>query len=346
MRIFIGLFCLVSLLATQNVQATLYPDNPDLKYFPNITVRYIGACHKRGNPFGSQKDLPSPKRAKTLQTSSVILPTINLESFEDRNNSDLSFPQITSAGTNIILYDLDATLVRPKYHLYNFDLEDQNKLLDKFYEGEYSTLENGSIEEFTKFRKYLTTIDIFSHPSLQKVLVEPCAKDIILSLERQGAFQIAITARSFEYADYSYKSLKNLGIDFAELSGLKNEILPTKDQHIGIKNGIVSTGNVERKVEFVPLIVNLLKQNKDIKEPINIHYVDDSELEVDAFQQHPIKTNTTIPVQIQSYLYSKHDKFIDGLIANPQIIYDQLTEMLEDYRKSMQVAAKNAQTPT
>lgn len=288
----------------------------------------------------------SPKKQKVNDGKSQpsgsfkVNPHYKIKSFSQINTQKFLEPE----GTSIVLFDLDRTLVCPKYAFHNFRPEEQNNILDEFY---YRNYFDGTHDEFIGFIEYMksTQYNYFSPNYIKdEKLVEESARTFINGLQKKGVLMLGLTARSFIIAKDTYNSLNDLGLDFNELSGglkICNDSFRKKtnlNPKAGVENGIFYTGDQVFKVSLIPEIVNLVSEKLNVSGPFNVYHFDDSESEVGAYydktETEHLHEKSHHRIFVQPCFYTGHEKFLNSLRANINSVHQEIDEeLIEKYLK-------------
>jgi len=215
-----------------------------------------------------------------------------------------------------LFFELDRTLVRPKYLLHNLYPEEQTNILDEFQKQE---MFDGTSSEFTNFKNYIQSTQDYFSPNFigDETFVEPSSLSLIKRLSESGAIIMGLTARHFLISDITHQSLKNLGIDFEKLSGFEANACSAEGRPNGLKKGIYYTGNQLSKVACLQTLTRLIKSKLKKNGPFKIYHFDDNPGEIDAFYAPNIPlTDLDADICVQPYFYTGHDKFMDNLDKN------------------------------
>jgi hypothetical protein len=318
------IFCLMIICSSQNS----FAGSEDLRCSENLDD-YDDKPKSKKRPFPDSKESnkensPISKKAKPFIKMG---PRTTLKSFEAINVNEL----VAKKGTTIAFVDLDNTLVRPLhlFHNLNLTVEQSKKLLHNFFKRQ---MFSGDDKQFPQFVEYvISTSDFCSKEYIRdQALVEESSLAVIKAFKEKGAIVMGLTARSFSIADWTHESLKNLGINFAELSQWGTTSITYNSERVGMKNGIFFTGNQFYKFTKVPYLIAEIETHLKKEGPFTVYHFDDNPNEIEAFHQNDtlydeaLDGKTLSNLCIQPYLYTGHDQWIGQLKANT--IYQEIDE--------------------
>lgn len=282
-------------------------------YFSLLTT-----CQASKPEFEVEKEVFSRPRLE-------VLPSIALNSFND------FYPNLlmNRGGTKIICVDIDLTIIQNKLHILNFSDENQAEILNTFrINWEY----NISDDDFNLLKAYIKETNNFYSPFSKLnggILIEPVTPNVLSNWKNEGAVIIGVTARKYNIADDTDKSLKALGINFAELSGFGSLVL--EEELFQFKNGICYTNNKIRKLYVIPWLLALVEQHQKKIGPYITFHFDDSKVEIGEFQpENPPMNPTSVPVSIQPVFYRGFVFFNKSKFENLDDTYQEIVDHFLD----------------
>lgn len=153
--------------------------------------------------------------------------------------------------------------------------------------------------------------------------MEECSRDLIKNLLSQDTILIVVTARKGKFAEITDQSLRNLGFDFATYSRLGPRDI-TFEGGVRFYNGVFYTGNINRKVLYLPQLIAFIGGQLGRKGPFTMHHIDDSRKEIDAFHPGEIKPDGLpkgFKITIKPILYNPDPNQIEQELIKIDIDY-------------------------
>lgn len=279
------------------------------------------------NEFKDSKSQSNPKQ----ETKFRVLPVLQTDSFDEDELDIDNF--LKMPGTKIALFDFDKTLLRDKLLFHNFDPEDQDIILDGYWQSDHFA---GTCEEFKLFKIFMKKQDGDIERIKQNVLINEKTLHFIQKLEQNGVIAAGLTARHFYVASLTDQNLKDKGVNFAELSGLGESTInhPIYPEEAGLYNGAYFTHNLFPKVQAIPCLVDLIATQNNLPGPFYVAHFDDSEDEIKAFlcpetlpSAIPGRSITCVPV-----FYEGHYHYMLKVFAEQRdLLYQEIDEALRTY---------------
>lgn len=238
-------------------------------------------------------------------------------------------------GTTIVFWDLDFTLVRPKYLISNISPEERKVFINKFTHGSLEDVNHKDHAFAQEFLKFLNTDNRF----MEVVRIEYANQELMQELHQRGALIVGLTARKKEAAAFSDWSLRKLGIDFMKLSNLGDYLLDF-DENAALINGIFYTGHSDDKVTFIPDLASDICRQLGKAGPYTVWHFDDNEKEIHAFSKCDPSNYETEDDYIITPVYSRtHDIMLALLQQNMQFLEQEVAELYQVF--CSQIASLN-----
>lgn len=256
---------------------------------------------------------------------------ITIDSFESLRQSISIFK---AAPVTIVFMDIDNTLIKPFFWTLCLSIEDRNIKVSEFFRRDREKID---FNEYKELREFLTFLDS-NQRIYGRLPTEASVLDFIHDLNNEKVILVGLTARDMKYHKTTYKNLLKLGIDFIELSYLKDLEIIVNENSL-LRKGIFYTGNHGKKIEYIPFLVDNITEYLGINGPVAVFHIDDNENEIRAFSGYNIQRwQGNQPMQIWPIHYKKCEKLINRIISDPKI-----ARLLDDEIKALYDMFKNSQ---
>lgn len=241
----------------------------------------------------------------------------------------------------IIFLDIDLTLIKKACILNYLPINEVDFYLKKFIlEKVIKNLNNPD-----NMCSFIDMIILHEIPFLEYIrkqinkfsLIESDVPQLLKELKKYNVIIIGLTARNKIFAQKTYKTLYKLGIDFSELSTLKN--LEFKiDENTELRNGIIYTANIKKKAQVIVEFMSELNKNLSENKIWDIIHIDDNPGEIISFlgsellYKYDINLNLNItPFYYYNELHEQCNACIEGKTVNQELqkTYD---EFLQHYQ--------------
>jgi hypothetical protein len=271
----------------------------------NLSVSTQASDLKRQCSSTDHEDAPPLKKFKvTIEDPKVIT------SLSELNAKNLKAVE----GTTIVFFDLDKTLVKEEYMLFELSQQDQLLFIKEYLKSNYSS-------DFWYFIiDKQNQSDKFNH-----VLMEETTYEFYQELQKQNIILLGLTARPLFAAKLTNENLKSLNIDFSQSSALNNTTI-TFPPKVGLQDGIFYTGNLGKKIDYIDYIIKvLIRKIENLSGPFTVYHLDDNKDEINSFATkilNDVEFNIKIqPIEYNAYEILWENTDLDAINSEIELLY-------------------------
>lgn len=270
------------------------------------------------------RDEDSSPVSKKAKATIKVLPLKQIKTIEEIKADEI----VAREGTTIVFWDLDGTLIRPKYLIHNLHTDDRVEPLNYFLKGALCDEKHVEHAKAKEFEEYINKSD----KRFELIIMEEASKELIEELHKLGAINVGLTARPVSMASITESTLKKFDIDFKMLSKLGNS-----QQKYGpdasLINGIFYTSNIKRKINHIPDIIRDIAEKLKLVGPFTSFHVEDNEDEISPFRTFDTNSKqVSEDLIITPIFYRAHDILIHFADQTP-LFGKELTEFYQDFLK-------------